>query len=39
MILKKVCELVDHYNEKLLSHVVFSLGFHIEINLKIFEIA
>ena len=31
------CELVSHFEEKLLLHVVFSLGFHVESNLKIFE--
>ena len=31
------CEFVCHFKEKLLLHVVFSLGFQVESNLKIFE--
>ena len=31
------CEFVCHFKEKLLLHVVFSLGFHVESNLKILE--
>ena len=33
------CELVSHFEEKLLLHVVFSLGFYVESNLKILEMA
>ena len=38
MAMEKVnCELVCHFKEKLLLHVLLSLGFHVESNLKILE--
>ena len=38
--MKKVnCEMVCHFKEKLLLRVVFSLGFHLESNLKISAMA
>ena len=33
------CELVCHFKEKLILHALFSLGFHVESNLKMLTMA